>query len=305
MSDRVAAAARSLVSRFRKQRPVRAGSLLITILGDAIVPRGGTITLASLIRLAHPFGVTERLVRTSVGRLAKEGWLDSRRAGRQSEYVLSDHGRHRFAAATRRIYGEGPQTWDEHWTMLVLPQRARDAVRQQMRWLGFGQVEPGLMAHPNIGLEDARRQLAEIGVADGGVLMRARSEGPEADRRLATAGWDLDELARSYKRFVTAFAPVKALVDVQADIDPRSAFVIRTLLVHQYRKIHLRDPLLPRALLPRDWIGDAAYGLCQELYRAVFAAAESHLSAVASTLVGDLARLETSALKRFGGLRRG
>lgn len=304
MTDRVAAAAHSLVSRFRKQRPVRAGSLLITILGDAIVPRGGTITLASLIRLAQPFGVTDRLVRTSVGRLAKEGWLESRRSGRQSEYILSDHGRQRFAEATRRIYGEGPRNWDEHWTVLVLPHRAREAVRQQMRWLGFGQVEPGLMVHPNITVADARGQLEELGVGKEAVLMRARSEGAEADRRLATAGWDLDELTRSYERFVTAFSPVKAQVDAQAQIDPESAFVIRTLLVHQYRKIHLRDPLLPRALLPGDWIGDAAYELCRELYRAVFPAAEAHLSAVASTLAGDLSRLEAAALKRFGGLRR-
>ena len=73
MTDRVAAAARALVTGFRRQRPVRAGSLLVTIFGDAIAPRGGTITLASLIRLARPFGITERLVRTSVGRLAQEG----------------------------------------------------------------------------------------------------------------------------------------------------------------------------------------------------------------------------------------
>src|SRR2546430_16693793 len=28
------------------------------------------------------------------------------------------------------------------------------------------------------------------------------------------------------------------------------SFIIRTLLIHEYRKIHLRDPLLPPALLP-------------------------------------------------------
>jgi phenylacetic acid degradation operon negative regulatory protein len=304
MTDALASAARALVSRFRRQRPLRAGSLLITILGDAIAPRGGTVTLASLIRLAQPFGITERLVRTSVGRLAKDGWLQSRRAGRQSEYLLTEHGKHRFAEATRRIYGRNPDTWDEHWTLLLVPPGA-SRVREEMLWLGFGQIEPSLLAHPNLGVADARRQLGEIGVDGTAMLMRARSEGREADRKLAATGWDLNELTRSYRRFVTGFNPLQQLLAAHPVVAPETAFVIRTLLVHEYRKIHLRDPLLPRALLPTDWIGDAAYELCQRLYRGMFQAAEEHLSVAGKTLAGDLARLHGTALKRFGGLRRG
>src|SRR6185295_9471876 len=91
MADRIVSASRSLLTRFHRQRPVRSGSLLITVLGDSIAPRGGVITLGSLIKLSAPFGLPERLVRTSVGRLAQEGWLASNREGRQSEYFLTDH----------------------------------------------------------------------------------------------------------------------------------------------------------------------------------------------------------------------
>src|SRR5437868_15181222 len=83
---------RALLRNFRAQRPLRGGSLLITVFGDSIAPRGGAVTLGSLIRLAAPFGLTERLVRTSVGRLAKEDWLVCQRRGRQSEYSLTRHG---------------------------------------------------------------------------------------------------------------------------------------------------------------------------------------------------------------------
>src|SRR5262245_45836736 len=114
-------AVRALLTRFGRQRPLRSGSLLITILGDSIAPRGGMITLSSLIRLAEPFGLPERLVRTSVGRLAKDGWLSSRRSGRQSEYSLTQHGRARFAEATQRIYAAPPRDWNHRWTMLLLP----------------------------------------------------------------------------------------------------------------------------------------------------------------------------------------
>ena len=59
MRTRVPATAAALVGRFRRQRPLRAGSLLVTIFGDSITPLGGVVTLASLIRLAAPFGTSE------------------------------------------------------------------------------------------------------------------------------------------------------------------------------------------------------------------------------------------------------
>jgi len=47
------------------------------------------------------------------------------------------------------------------------------------------------------------------------------------------------------------------------------------MLVHVFRDIALRDPLLPSALLPRDWPGPQARGLFARLYRALSPGAES------------------------------
>src|ERR1700679_1681430 len=99
-------AAAELAARFRRQPPLRGGSLIVTLFGDCIMPRGGTIALGSLIELAAPFGLNERLVRTATARLAHDGWLEGRRAGKLSEYHLSKNGRERFAEATKRIYAE-------------------------------------------------------------------------------------------------------------------------------------------------------------------------------------------------------
>lgn len=319
MSDRVSEATQALVARFQRQRPVRSGSLLITLFGDSIAPRGGTITLGSLIRLAASFEIPERVVRTSVGRLAQEGWLAFRRSGRQSEYFLTDHGKNRFAEATQRIYGEAPQSWDGYWTLLLLPagQRAsRERLREEMSWLGFGQVGPGVLAHPSRSVEDTLSQLREIRL-DGSsraqasrmkpgrdvIVMRAASDGPEADKALLQAGWDLGELTRAYQRFVATFEPVESAVGAgRVSLPPQTAFIIRTLLIHEYRKIHLRDPLLPRSLLPADWVGARAYALCRDLYRQVFSAAEEHVAATASTLDGELRSPSRDTLRRFGGL---
>lgn len=295
----------ALLQHFRRQRPLRGGSLIVTIFGDAIAPRGGAISLGSLIRLAQPFGLTERLVRTSVARLAADDWLKAQREGRLSYYQLTKKGRGRFADATQRIYAENPQSWDGHWTLIVLPQgsrQRREDVRDELKWLGFGQLAPGILAHPARAPQDTRERLRELKLLNDVILMEATADGSADNSHLALAGWDLAELSSGYRRFIAMFEkPKKSVANVHA-LEPETAFIIRTLLIHEYRKIHLRDPLLPRSLLPADWVGARAYELCRTLYAKVFGAAEEFLTATVATRNGGLPAAARSTFKRFGGL---
>jgi len=305
--DPLAAAVETLLRRFRGQRPLRGGSLLVTIFGDSIAPRGGAVTLGSLIALAQPFGMSERLVRTSVARLAAEGWLDASRHGRHSEYRLTEGGQKLFAEATRRIYGITPSAWEGHWTMVILPPAAgaaRRTMRRELRWLGFGQLGPGVFAHPACTIEQARAWLATLGDTGEAWILRSHTEGQAADRKLAASGWSLSDLARRYRRFRDAFAPVRAAI-AHRQIAAQPAFVVRTLLIHEYRKVHLQDPLLPATLLPPDWIGAEAYELCKTLYSAVFAAADDFLSDTARRIREPLPPADASAYHRFGGIAQG
>jgi phenylacetic acid degradation operon negative regulatory protein len=296
----------ALVRRFRRQRPLRAGSLIITIFGDAIAPRGGDIALGSLIRLAAPFGLTERLVRTSVGRLANDGWLESHRRGRLSYYRLSETGRTRFAEATLRIYGKALEDWNGEWTLIVAHPslgRRREELQREMAWLGFGQVLTGMLAHPAHDLDDTRARLDELEMLEHVTILRARVADADRATGLVRAGWDLDALARSYERFIETFGPVAAAVASAAtDPQPRTSFLVRILLIHEYRKIHLRDPLLPGSLLPDDWVGAKAYALCKETYARIYAPAEIYLSEEAESARGPLPPPSSESRRRFGGL---
>lgn len=297
-------AVRTLLRHFRAQRPLRGGSLLITIFGDAIAPRGGAVTLGSLIRLAAPFGLTERLVRTSVARLAREGWLAAHRSGRRSEYRLTRSGAERFAEATRRIYGEHPRGWGGTWTLVLLSaaRRRPPALRPELAWLGFGQLTPTLFAHPACTLRQASRWLRGLRGMRGALLFPGASGGPAVDRELAARGWDLSLQARRYRGFIGRFAAAgKALA--ARSVTPETAFLVRTLLIHEYRKIHLKDPQLPLALLPADWAGRSAYRLCRGLYARLFPAAEKHLSECARRLHRALPRVDAAARARFGGIK--
>jgi phenylacetic acid degradation operon negative regulatory protein len=297
-------AAAALIARFRRQRPLRGGSLIVTIFGDSIMPRGGAIALGSLIRIAAPFGLNERLVRTATARLANEGWLDSRRAGNRSEYRLSAGGRVRFAEATRRIY-DVQADWSGRWSLVVLPpMRAADRrrLREELTWNGFGEIAAGVFAHPEAQAGELNIESKTEGLLSKTLIFQAILEERTATARLVGLGWDLQELGRRYQDLVTRFERVRTALRSRGGPDPQASFIARTLLIHDYRRLHLRDPLLPPRLLQDDWPGARAAELCREIYARVFAASEEYLSSAAVQLDGALPPPERSVMQRFGGI---
>src|SRR5947209_18532453 len=80
------------IERTLRDDPPRARSLIVTVWGDALGPHGGEVWLAGLIRLLEPLGINERLTRTSIFRLARDGWLIAQARGRQSRYRLTPEG---------------------------------------------------------------------------------------------------------------------------------------------------------------------------------------------------------------------
>lgn len=302
------AATRALLDEFRARPLPRAGSLIITLYGDAIAPRGGTAWIGSLIRVLEDFGISERLVRTSVFRLAKDGWLEAEPVGRRSYYRLTEEGAERFREATHRIYGEPRHAWSGEWSLVLLSglsAERRDRLRRELGWLGFGSMAADVLAHPAPDPADLDAVLARAGVADEVVVMQGRT-GERlrngALRRLVHSSWNLADLEARYAAFLARFRPAFAAARKAREIEPRTAFQVRTLLVQEYRKVLLRDPLLPAELLPKGWHGTPAYQLCRNLYRRVHRAADEYLGATVETADGPLPPPAPEFYTRFGGL---
>jgi phenylacetic acid degradation operon negative regulatory protein len=293
--------------------PPRARSLIVTVWGDALAPHGGTVWLAGLIRLLAPFGINERLTRTSVFRLARDGWIAAETHGRQSRYRLTEDGRARFAAAYRRIYAPPVEDWGGEWEIVVDPPgaanpRERQRLRDELQWDGFGTFLPGVYLRP-LTDGDAAQELARLGARDRAVVLRARDLPGSQAQALADHVadiWDLAALAAGYRRFLASFGRVIdrfRMRSIEAS-DPEQCFVVRTLLIHAFRRVLLRDPRLPPALLPLDWPGAAAYALTRDFYRLTQARAEAHLAATLAVNGSRLPPADRSFHDRFGGLAR-
>ena len=87
-----------------KREPSRTGSIVITVFGDAIVPRGGSVWLGTLLAFFETLDIDSGVVRTAMSRLAADGWLERNKVGRNSFYRLVKKGRQTFDTATKHIY---------------------------------------------------------------------------------------------------------------------------------------------------------------------------------------------------------
>ena len=304
---------RQWLDTFLADHTLRANSLIITIYGDAVAPRGGTVWLGSFIKLVEPLGLNPRMVRTSVFRLSKEKWLVSEQIGRNSYYSLTATGRRRFEHAYRRIYDDPRQQWDGDWQVVftsgsILSPAQRDALRRELLWEGFGAIAPGVLAHPYANRESVLDILQSTGTHDKVVVIQGRSLGALSSRplqELVRECWNLDTIAEDYKRFCDCFRPVTRAIRAARELDPEQAFCVRTLLIHEFRRVQLRDPQLPRQLLPGDWPGDIARQICSELYLLTRAQAERHLTNVLQTADGPLPEAAPYFEMRFRGLTPG
>ena len=277
------AALERLVAEFAARRPIRCTSLIVTLFGDVVSQHGGTLWLGSLVEALGLLGIDERLVRTSTFRLVQEGWLEASRAGRRSFYRFTDHGNHEYERAARRIYLREQPRWDGSWTLLLpsaVPEAQREAFRQSAAWAGFGTLAPNLYAHPGADSSAIDEALAELGIADRVVVMRAGTDAVQSQRLLREVlwkNWQLEELAAAYARFVQGFAPARSALARLRTLGAETAFVTRVLLIHEYRRALLHDTDLPAELLPRDWPGHAARELAAGLYGLVAAGSAAYI----------------------------
>lgn len=275
-------AIRKLVAEFSARRPIRSTSLIISLFGDVVTQHGGVIWLGSMVEALAQLGLDERLVRTSAFRLVQDGWLDTDKLGRRSFYRFSERGLREYQRVERRIYARELPPWDGRWTLLIpvsVPEESRDAFRRAMDWQGFGTLAPNLYAHPGAERAGVDAALRDLGLQDGVVEMEATTEALQSKRLINDVlwdNWDLASLEAHYQAFEQRFRPFERKGLTQS-LDDRDCFVLRQLVVHDYRRVLLHDTDLPPELLPSRWPGTRARTLAADLYKGVSEGSERYI----------------------------
>lgn len=268
-ADPAAAALDVLVDRLHSRGRLRVWSLVITMLGDAVVPRGGRVALSSLQDILEQLRVESGALRTAMSRLAKDGWVIRQREGRHSYFRLDERGRHAFDLATRRIYAAGAPAWNGTWSVAIGSPGASDTTAADLAALGFVRLNGSVHLRP----ETADSPDASDALSGMLVIHGSGTEHTDVFRSL----WPSDTIAAGYDSFIASYRDLAAALASGGGLMPREAMAARTLLIHDWRRIVLRDPGLPAALLPADWPGQSARALMHRIYVALRPASESWL----------------------------
>jgi phenylacetic acid degradation operon negative regulatory protein len=237
---------------------VHARSALFDLYGDHLLGRGGSAPVAALIRLLDPLGIRPAAVRTAVSRMVRQGWLRPLELGSPPApgYELTDRARVRLDRAGSRIY-RTDREWDGRWHVRVLApitdRRRRERVRNQLRFLGVAPISDSTWVSPHASVE------ADQLLLDEGLEAVQLTTADIAPVPVVLAAFDVDALAGEYAAWLAGATTLVTTLPARAEAGTDvAAFVVRTELVHSWRKFLFTDPGLPDALLPRDWPGRRA-----------------------------------------------
>jgi phenylacetic acid degradation operon negative regulatory protein len=249
---------------------LRVWSLIVTILGDVAQPRGGVISLADILTITGHMNIEAGAIRTALSRLAKEGWAVSEKTGRNSRYAFGAKGQKVFAPASDQIYASVQVDDVDEWVLAILPpNRAKE--RKVMQEV----------------LADTNALQSTSGFA---LWPKNNAPNPEFLGNLECLCFD-GGLQNVPAWFKTELAPPEAETATQAfiknytclrnlpsNLPALDALVARILMLHDWRRLVLRYPILPPDLQPNQWPMPNAHALVAECYKNLAPVSEQHWS---------------------------
>ena len=221
--------------------PMRVWSVIITIFGDLVRPRGGVVSAAALNAIGARLGIRPEAMRVALFRLVKDGWIERRKEGRNSFYVLTQNGSRKFLPATQRIYAHSPALRGP-WTLVSFDSAPQADVTQKLEEDGFFAISSQIyLGSVGSGLEPDTALIMAGEVRIFPAWAKAKLGPDELAAEFRKLNHRLQQLEQGW-----ALARASAL----------DAVCLRVLMIHQWRRLLLRHPDVPLEMMPDGWPGE-------------------------------------------------
>jgi phenylacetic acid degradation operon negative regulatory protein len=253
----------------------------VTLLGTYVREGPSKVWSGGMIRLLEDLGVAPAAGRVALSRLAARGLVARSKRGRLAWYELTPAGRRLLEEGTQRIFGFGLDAAARPtWTVLAysIPdarRRRRNELRKRLQFLGFASQQDGVWLAPRDHEAEVAVLLDELGLRDDALLFVGRLGGAVDEARVIQEAWDLEPLRGAYEAFLGEYGTYRSARRRRA-MKPLDAFVVRTRIVHDFRRFPRMDPELPEALLSAPLRRDEAVTLFHGVYEALEPAAQAH-----------------------------
>lgn len=209
----------------------RVWSLIVSLFGDIVEPGGGEISGTLLNRIIGPVGLKPEAIRVALHRLKKDGWIESRKTGRESIYALTEESREETARASLRIYDRKPPAATA-FVILTNPETTE-----------FPSGFDGCRISADIAI--SARQPDNLSDA----LCFPLTEEEKLPEWMA----DILQKETGSDRFTTLsarFSRLKSGSDEFGNLSDVQSAALRVLVVHEWRRAVLRHPALPDFVFP-------------------------------------------------------
>lgn len=234
-------------------------------LASVFLTRGGW---GVLYRSCYP---DQQAYRRAAGRLEKNGLVVGRSVrGEVPRIALSDSGRQALPD-----YFNPDMFWNKRWNgfwylfVYDVPEKNRsyrDVLRRFLKRMRLGCLQQSVWVTPT----DIRPEFDDLvkgaGVDSFAYLFESKTVLRLPNRRVVDDAWDLERLYEIQSRFCVVTEQNLDLL-LSGNFDPDAlASLLRTSLT-AYHAAFTEDPLLPRKLLPPDYLGEKAYALHCRLFK--------------------------------------
>jgi len=225
-----------LIALLQADNSLKTWSLIVTFFGDAVVGRGGNVSAKTVQSVLAGMNVGSGAVRTAFSRLVADNWIVRQKIGRESFYELDDDGYRPFHAAAARIYSPvGAEDSDNGQWTLAVKNAGTTALDSELLKNGI-QISPGCWLFKTVKPQETEA------LKDNEILL-VHVE-PDNFPNWVKSKLIPDELEDGYQQLQKRFASIKK----PENLSPLDTLLVRCLLIHQWRRLLLRSPLLPGAL---------------------------------------------------------
>ncbi len=200
-------------------------SFLVTLFGDLAADDGVELSGLLVSRLSSRLGIKPEALRVALHRLRKDGWIESRREGREARYCLSASARADTTAVHDYVYAAALHGPDRIF----------------------------LLTHPTVpgaakGIAIApRTTLSQTTTPDAIAAPIDPSDLPDWVKEILTPA----EQLKSYSSLLSLLAAQEFVAAGNSE----DKLIVRLIVLHTWRRIVLRHDALAAALMGNNWVG--------------------------------------------------
>lgn len=204
----------------------------------------------------------ENTLRGSVNRLLRTGEMEKIVKNGEVCYCLTSAGEERIQRIFP-LFQLADKGWDKKWRIAVfdIPEKekkTRELLRRKLVSLGFGELQKSVYISPLDVLKDLKEMLENYGLYGKVIVFEAR-EIFSNQKEVGRLVWKLDQLEENYRELLERMESLKYSKEEKLkEVEE---------IKNDFFNLILKDPFLPKELLPDNWSGERVRMLARKTLR--------------------------------------